>query len=162
MFIRPASLPAEDCNAMFSRLPTYRVLSSQSRTCLVALLPYLQRPVPLGSSIFCRPVSLPTEASCIWVWQVNLPCIPTYRGLSRLGLACIFTLYPYLQRHVAPGSSMFICPASLPGEACHSGVWHVLFALHPYMERPVGLESGMFIHSASLPTEACHTRVRHV
>ena len=71
----------------------------------------------------------------------------------------MLSLYPYLQRPVARGSSMFICPASLPGEACHARVWHVLFAQTPSLQRPVTLGYGMLI---CLPGEVCGAGVWHV
>ena len=65
--------------------------------------------------------SLPTEACRAVVWQVYSPCVPTYKGLSHQGLACLFALCPYLQTPVAPGSGVFIRPVSLPKYACRLG-----------------------------------------
>ena len=140
MFIYPASLPIQVCCAgvwhvYLHCIPTYRRLSRQDLACLVTLC-------------------------------------PTYRSLSRLGLVCLFTtLHPYLQRHSSQGSNTFIrpvspttetccawvwyviCPGSLPTEACHAGVSHVLSSCNLYFHRFVAPGSGMSIYPSSLPTE---------
>ena len=86
---------------------------------------YLQKPVMLGFGMLILPASLPTQACRARVWHVYSHCIPTFRGLLCCGPACLFTLHAYLQWPVAPGSSMLMCPASLPREACRAGVRHV-------------------------------------
>ena len=68
-------------------------------------------------------------------------------------------MYPYLQRQLALGSSMFICPAYQPREACQPRVWHVLSAQTPLLQRPVTLGYGMLI---CLPGEVCGAGVWHV
>ena len=64
--------------------------------------------------------------------------------LSRLGQASLYTLSPYLQRHVP-------------------SVWHVTSPCFPTYRSAWGRDrSDMFIGPASIPTEACHARVWHV
>ena len=111
------------------------------------------------SGMVILPFSLPTKVSCACICQVYLPCAPTYRGMSRKGLACGVALCPYLQKSFTLGYAMLIHPMFRPTEACHVRVWHVkspyvptykslslwglvcLFDLRPFLHRPVALGS---------------------
>ena len=101
--------------------------------------------------VFILPFTLPIQVCCACICQIYLPCVPTYRGMSRNCLACAVALCPYLQRPFTLGSGMLSHPMFQPtwGLVC-------LFALRPRLHRPVSLGSGMYIRTASLPAEACH------
>ena len=147
-FICPVPLPTQACHVSVWHVKspyvlTYLSLSFWGLVCLFDLRPFLHRPAALGSGIFIRTSSLPAEVCYVWVWYAYSPSVPTYRGLSRQGMACLVALCPTYKS------------LSCLGLVC-------LFTLRPYLHRPVAPESGMFIHTASLPSEACRAVVRHV
>ena len=126
MFIPSESLPPETCHVRSGMLIHLVSLPKEVRgdgvdlTCLLVLSQYLLRPVAPGSGMFSVPASLLTEACHARVWHVKCPCVPTYRGLSRWGLACLFALHLFLQRTVMP-----CLVGSLPTEYCLAKVGHV-------------------------------------